>query len=125
MKNEKIRRPITEDRSLHFGVCGVKNLAAERFGLAFQLKGRLARRTTIVDGGIVLWSRLQSRGIAGRAEEMDCAPGFGANSGALRGALVVGEALEREMQIHAGIRSHGLWRGKCCLKSRRCDFQGG
>ena len=88
VQDEKIGSAVAEDRTFHLGVCGVNNFAAEGFGLAFQLKGRLARWTIIVDGGVVSCGRLQSRGVAGWAEEIDRAPGFGTDSGALRGALV-------------------------------------
>ena len=58
VQDEKIGNAVAEDRSFHFGVCSVNNFAAEGFGLAFQLKGRLARWTMIVDGGVVPWGWL-------------------------------------------------------------------
>lgn len=45
------------------------------------------------------------RRFAGWTVEVFSPPGLGANTGALRGALVTVEAGCGEMQVHAGIRS--------------------
>src|SRR5260370_1953180 len=105
VQDEEIWSPIFEDGALHFGVSGVDDSGTEGLGLAFEMEGRIAGWAEIVDGGCALRGWPQMRRVAGRAEEIRCAPGFGTDAGPLGGAFVAIEASSRQMQVHAGIRS--------------------
>src|SRR5713226_9040363 len=95
VQDEEIRGSVFEDGALHFGVSGVDYSSAKGFRLAFQLEGRITRGADIVDRGSALWRRAKAGGFAGGAEEIRGAPGFGADAGALGGALVAIEASGR------------------------------
>jgi hypothetical protein len=79
----QIRSTVGEDGALHFGVRGVDDSITEGFGLALQLKRRLAFGTEIIHGGSVSRSDIETRGFADWAEEVEGAPSFSADTGAL------------------------------------------
>src|ERR1700730_5262797 len=101
----QIRSAVREYGAFHFGVRRIDDSVAERFGLALQLKRRSTSWAKIVDGDRISRSDVQARGFADRAEKIEHAPSFGADTGALRGRFVAVETLRGKIQVHAGIRS--------------------
>ena len=97
VQDEEIRSPVFEDGALHLGVSRVDDSGAEGFRLAFELEGRIAGWAEIVDGGCALRGWPQMRRVAGRAEEIRCAPGFGTDASTLGGAFVAIQAFPREV----------------------------
>ena len=110
VEDVEIGSAVFDDSAFHFGVGGVDDFRADRSGLAFQLEGRITGRAEVVDCGEALWRGAKAWRLAGGAEEIRSAPGFGADAGALRGVFVAVEPFGREMQVHARIRS---WRLSC------------
>lgn len=74
MQDVEIRSAVFEDSALHFGICSISDLAAERFALALKLESRIARRTDIIDCGGAVRKGSKPWGIAGWTEEICCAP---------------------------------------------------
>ena len=97
VQDEEIWSSIFEDRSFHFGIGRIENLASEGFRLALQLKCGTTQRTLVVKGGGIARRHFQTGRLARRTEEVDHAPSFRANSGTLRRALISIESLNGEM----------------------------
>src|SRR5882724_2522425 len=105
VQDKEIRSSVFENGALHLGVSRVDNFGTEGFRLAFELERGITRGADVINRGGALWRRTEARGFAGRAEKVQGAPGFGADTCALGGAVVAVEACGWEMQIHAAIRS--------------------
>jgi len=74
MQDVEIRSAVFEDSALHFGICSISDLAAERFALALKLECGITRRAEIIDCGGSVRKRSKRWRFAGRTEEICCTP---------------------------------------------------
>src|SRR5260370_17339135 len=79
---------VFENSGFYFGVSGVDDFDTQLLRLALQWKRRFARGAEVVYGDGVARSDVKPWRFAGGAEEVGCAPGFGADASALGGAFV-------------------------------------
>ena len=88
VQDKEVGSSVFENSAFHFGVSGVDDSDTQRLRLALQLKRRFARGAEVVYGDGVARSDVKPWRFAGGAEEVGCAPGFGADASALGGAFV-------------------------------------
>ena len=61
VQDKEIWGPVFENSALHLGVSGIDDFVPQRLRLAFQLEGRLADWTKIVDGNGVSRGSVKAR----------------------------------------------------------------